>query len=270
MIDRADDMAYAIWLLKKHLGIKKIIIGIEKNKPNAIASMKAVAAKIDGVEVKPLPSVYPQGGEKVLIYHTTGKTVPAGKLPIDVGCVVCNCTTLAEIGRYALTGMPLFEKCVTVDGSAVTTPKNVIAPIGTPLQHLFDFCGGFKSEPGKVIYGGPMMGITVPDTNCPILKNTNAVLAFNEKDATLSEPQPCIRCGRCVNVCPFGINPPLIAKALKNGDTELLEKLGTNVCMECGCCSFVCPAHRPIVQNNKLAKAAIREAKAKQKAKEAK
>lgn len=270
MIDRADDMAYAIWLLKKHLGIKKVIIGIEKNKPNAIASMRVVAAKIDGVEVKPLPSVYPQGGEKVLIYHTTGKTVPAGKLPIDVGCVVCNCTTLAEIGRYALTGMPLFEKCVTVDGSAVATPKNVIAPIGTPLQHLFDFCGGFKSEPGKIIYGGPMMGITAPDADAPIFKNTNAVLAFNEKDSVLPKPQPCIRCGRCVNVCPFGINPPLIAKALKNGDTDLLEKLGTNVCMECGCCSFVCPAHRPIVQNNKLAKAAIREAKAKQKAKEAK
>lgn len=270
MIDRADDMAYALWLFKKHLGIERIIIGIEKNKPDAIQSMKALAAKIDGVEVKTLPSVYPQGGEKVLIYHTTGKTVPVGKLPIDVGCVVCNCTTLAEIGRYALSGMPLFEKCVTVDGSAVTTPKNVIAPIGTSLQTLFDFCGGFKSEPGKILYGGPMMGVSAPDTDVPIFKNTNAVLAFNEKDAVLPKPQPCIRCGRCVNVCPFGINPPLIAKAFKNGDLDTVEKLGLDACMECGCCSFVCPAHRPIVQNNKLAKAALREARAAKKAKEAK
>lgn len=269
MIDRADDMAYALWLLKKHLCIKKVIIGIEKNKPNAIASMKALAEKIEGVTVKILPSVYPQGGEKVLVYHTTGKTVPAGKLPIDVGCIVCNCTTLAEIGRFALTGMPLVEKCVTVDGSAVNTPKNVIVPIGTSIQDVVDFCGGFKSEPGKIIYGGPMMGITVPDASTPIIKNTNAVIAFSEKDSAPAKPQPCIRCGRCVNACPFSLNPPLIAKALAGKDTDALYKLGADVCMECGCCAFVCPANRPIVQNNKIAKAELKEALARKKAKEA-
>lgn len=269
MIDRADDMAYALWLLKKHLCIKKVIIGIEKNKPNAIASMKALAEKIEGVTVKILPSVYPQGGEKVLVYHTTGKTVPAGKLPIDVGCIVCNCTTLAEIGRFALTGMPLVEKCVTVDGSAVNTPKNVIVPIGTSIQDVVDFCGGFKSEPGKIIYGGPMMGITVPDASTPIIKNTNAIIAFSEKDSAPAKPQPCIRCGRCVNACPFSLNPPLIAKALAGKDTDALYKLGADVCMECGCCAFVCPANRPIVQNNKIAKAELKEALARKKAKEA-
>lgn len=269
MIDRADDMAYALWLLKKHLCIKKVIIGIEKNKPNAIASMKALAEKIEGVTVKILPSVYPQGGEKVLVYHTTGKTVPAGKLPIDVGCIVCNCTTLAEIGRFALTGMPLVEKCVTVDGSAVNTPKNVIVPIGTSIQDVVDFCGGFKSEPGKIIYGGPMMGITVPDASTPIIKNTNAIIAFSEKDSAPAKPQPCIRCGRCVNACPFSLNPPLIAKALAGKDTDALYKLGADVCMECGCCAFVCPANRPVVQNNKIAKAELKEALARKKAKEA-
>lgn len=269
MIDRADDMAYALWLLKKHLGIKKVIIGIEKNKPNAIASMKALAEKVEGVSVKELPSVYPQGGEKVLVYHTTGKKIAAGKLPIDVGCIVCNCTTLAEIGRFALTGMPLVEKCVTVDGSAVTTPKNVIVPIGTSIQELVDFCGGFKSEPGKIIYGGPMMGITVPDTSAPIIKNTNAIIAFNEKDSEPKKIQPCIRCGRCVNACPFSLNPPLIAKALNDKNFDSLYKLGADICMECGCCAFVCPANRPIVQNNKIAKAELKEALAKKKAKEA-
>ncbi len=264
MIDRTDDMAYGLHMLKKHLGVKKFIFGVESNKPSAIEKLSKVCEQIEGASVKALPSVYPQGGEKVMIYHTTGKVVPAGELPIDVGCIVINCTTLAEIGRYCLTGMPLVEKCVTVDGSAVKTPKNVIVPIGTAMQEVFDFCGGLSEDVAKVFYGGPMMGITVPDTSAPVMKTTNAIIALNEKDAYIPESQPCIRCGRCVNVCPFGINPPLISKAFKAGDADALEKLGANVCMECGCCQFVCPAHRPIVQNNKLAKAFIKEHKAKE------
>ena len=136
MIDRADDMAYGLKLLEEYLGIKKIIIGIEANKPEAIKSMKKLAENDNCVSVKVLPAVYPQGGEKVLIYHATGKVVKAGKLPIDVGCIVCNCTTVAEIGKYAKTGMPLVEKCITVDGSAVSQPKNVIVPIGTSMEDV--------------------------------------------------------------------------------------------------------------------------------------
>ncbi len=270
MIDRADDIKLALGYIKKYLAPKKIIIGIEKNKPEAIASMKALAAEDSIVSVKALSSVYPQGGEKVLIYHLTGKKVEVGKLPIDVGCVVSNCTTVADIGKFIRTGLPLTEKCVTVDGSSVKTPMNVIAPIGTPLKDVFEFAGGFKDDPYKILYGGPMMGISVPSINEPILKNTNAILAFNKKDAILRKPQPCIKCGRCINVCPFGINPPALARALSSHDYDSMVKFGADACMECGCCSFVCPANRPLVQNNKLAKAELREKRAKDKTKEAK
>lgn len=264
MVDRAEDIAFAIDTLTAHLNIGKVIIGIEKNKPQAIAAMKQLAKKNDKIQVCVLPSLYPQGGEKVLVYHTTGKVIPAGKLPIDVGCVVCNSTTMATIGQFLKTGMPLVEKCITVDGSAVKEPKNVIAPIGTSLKDVFEFCGGFTAEPEKVLYGGPMMGISVPDLDAPVLKNTNAVLALNAKDAKAPKTTACIKCGSCANHCPMGINPVTIAKALRHEDWETLEEAGTMLCMECGCCAFVCPAKRPIVQNNKLAKAALRAANAKE------
>lgn len=259
MIDDADSVKDGIELLKKYLDVKKIVIGIEKNKPEAILKMKEIAAIDDCVEVKQLPSVYPQGGEKVLIYNCVGKVVPEGKLPIDVGVIVINCTTLAFIAKYISNGIPLIEKVLTVDGSAVAEPKNVIAPIGTSMQDVFDFCGGFKEEPKKVLYGGPMMGIAVPDTTAPILKNNNAILAFAEKDAVLPEPTPCIRCGKCVSACPLNLMPLEYARALATENMELLELRKVNLCMECGCCSFVCPARRPLVENNKLAKAALRK-----------
>ena len=267
MVERADDMAYAIEALKTHLGLKSIIIGIENNKKKAIASMMDLMKQTCRgctVQVKVLPALYPQGGEKVLIYHTTGKVVPMGKFPIDVGCVVINCTTLAAIGAYLKTGMPLVEKCVTVDGGAVKEPRNVLVPVGTAMADVFAFCGGFTAEPAKVVYGGPMMGITVPDTNAPILKNTNAILALTEKETKLPKTTACIRCGACTNTCPFGLAPAAIAKAYKNKDAVALEDLHLNACMECGCCSFVCPANRPLVQTNKLAKVFLKEEKAKE------
>ncbi len=264
MINRSEDMAYGIELIIKYFDPKRVIIGIESNKKAAIASMKALANTDARISVKVLPSVYPQGGEKVLVYHTTGKAIPMGKLPIDVGCIVCNCTTIAAIGSYAKTGMPLVKKCVTVDGGAVKEPKNVIVPIGTSIKELIEFCGGLTSAPEKVLYGGPMMGIAIPDMDAPVLKNTNAVLALTTKEAKTPEASACIRCGSCLNTCPFGINPAGIAAALTKKDFETVEKLGINLCMECGCCSFVCPAHIPLVQNNKLAKAALREEKTKE------
>ena len=225
----------------------------------AIKTLKQATSNNSKISVKELPSIYPQGGEKVLIYHTVGRVVPEGKLPIDAGCVVLNSTTCAFIGKYLKTGMPLVEKCVTVDGSAIKEPKNIIAPIGATISDVIEFAGGFKSEPAKVIYGGPMMGISVPDLSYPIIKNTNAILAFDEAQTVIPKTTACIRCGACVNVCPFGINPPAIAKALKNEDFETLKEVGANLCMECGCCSYVCPASRPLVSNNRLAKQALRE-----------
>ena len=259
MIDRLDDIGTALWYIKKFFGIKKFIFGIEENKPEAIASIKSLSETDNTITVKVLPSLYPQGGEKVLIYQTTGKVVPIGKLPIDVGSIVSNCTTIADIGRYIRSGMPLVEKCVTVDGSSVKNPQNVIVPIGTSIFDVFEFCGGFSEEPGKLLYGGPMMGIAIPSFSAPILKNTNAVLAFNKRDSALNEPQNCIRCGSCINTCPFGINPPALAKALSEHDVEAMLKLKAEACMECGSCSFVCPANRPLVQNHRFIKAEIRE-----------
>ena len=270
MLDRTEDMACALEALKAHLGVKSIIIGVENNKKAAIASMMKLmkdTCKGCTVQVKVLPAVYPQGGEKVLIYHTTGRVVPVGKLPIDVGCVVLNCTTLAAIGAYLKTGMPLVEKCVTVDGGAVAEHQNVIVPIGTSIADVFAFCGGLKEEPDKVIYGGPMMGVTGPDMKSPVLKNTNAVLALTAKETKLPKTTACIRCGSCTNTCPFGLAPASIAKAYERRDAAALDALSLQACMECGCCSFVCPANRPLVQTNKLAKVFLKEEKAKEDAK---
>ena len=267
MLARTDDMKAGIEALKAHLGIKHVVIGIESNKKAAIKSMMQLmkdTAQGCRVDVKVLPAKYPQGGEKVLIYHTVGKVVPVGKLPIDVGCVVLNGTTLAAIGSYIQTGMPLVKKCVTVAGGAVKQPQNVIVPVGMALSEVFDVCGGFKCEPDKVIYGGPMMGVTVPDLSAPILKNTNAILALTAKETKQPETTSCIRCGSCTNSCPFGLAPAAIAKAYDQKDAVKLEELSLAACMECGCCSFVCPANRPLVQTNKLAKAFVREQKAKE------
>ena len=259
MVEKAEDILLAIETADKYMNFDRIIIGIEKNKPEAIAKMKELAAQNSKIQVKVLPSVYPQGGEKVLVYHTTGKQIGLGQLPADVGCIVCNTSTMAFIGSYLKTGMPLVERLVTVDGGCVKEPKNVLVPVGTALKDLFDFCGGLTEEPEKVLYGGPMMGISVPDMDVPVLKHTNAILALTAKEVKVPKTTACIRCGACVNHCPFGINPPAIAKGLKTNDMEMVIKAGVEICMECGCCEFSCPANRPIVQNNKLAKAAVRE-----------
>ena len=266
MLDQPELVLKGIELLQKHLSAKRIIFAIEDNKPDCLKLYREKTKGISGVEVQSLPAMYPQGGEKVLIYHTTGRMVPEGGLPIDAGAVVINCTTLAALARYITTGVPLFEKCVTVDGSAVREPKNVIVPIGTPMQAVFDFCGGFKEEPKKVLYGGPMMGIAVPDTAQPVLKTTNALLAFAEKDAVLPETTACIRCGTCIRTCPLNLMPVEIEHAYTMQDGARLKKLKVNLCMECGCCAYVCPAHRSLVQVNKLAKATLAGYNAEQKA----
>ena len=268
MLDKADYIFKGIDLVQKYLEPNTVIIGIENNKKSSIAKMKEMAQTRDNVQVKVLPAVYPQGGEKVLVYNTIGKIIPKGGLPIDVGAIVINCTTLAAIAEYIETGMPLVEKCVTVDGSAVAEPKNVIAPIGTPIKNLFDYCSGFSKDPKKVIYGGPMMGISVPSLDAPVLKMTNAVIAMDEKDAKLPKPTACINCGECVNHCPLKLDPRNISKAYKLNLVDELQNLCADLCMECGCCSYVCPANRPIVQTNKLAKAKLNEYLREQKAKE--
>lgn len=259
MLDYTDLVERGVRRIVGYLNPKAAYIGIENNKPLSIKTLSQRFTGDKNIIVKSLPPMYPQGGEKVLIYNTTGRIVPEGKLPLDVGVVIMNVTTLANIEMYIETGMPLVEKLVTVDGSAVKEPKNVFVPIGTRLRDVFEFCGGFKEEPGKLLYGGPMMGTAVPDLDAPILKNTNAVLAFNRKDSEVRKETPCIRCGNCVNHCPMRLNPPAIAKAYNNRDGASLYKQRVNLCMECGACSFICPANQPIVQRHKLAKLVLRE-----------
>ncbi|MBR6693822.1 MAG: electron transport complex subunit RsxC [Clostridia bacterium] len=267
MVNDADSIASGLEMLNRFLDAKRIIIGIEKNKPQCISALREATKDMPYVSVKALSAVYPQGGEKVLIYNILKRIVPEGKLPIDVGVVVLNCTTLAAIAKYISTGMPIVSKCITVDGSAIAEPKNVIVPIGTSIDDVIAFCGGYKTEPKKILYGGPMMGITVNDSSMPILKNNNAILAFDEKDATEPKTTPCIRCGKCVSQCPLALNPVLISKAYRNNDTAALADLKVNLCMECGCCSYTCPTKQPLVQRNKLAKVMLRNSKAKEAAK---
>lgn len=257
MLDDAQLLVDGIKLLKQFHQPKKVYIGIEINKPQCISKLREMTKDIDGVEVAELPTLYPQGCEKVLLHNITGRIIPEGKLPIDVGCVVMNTATLAAITKYIQTGMPLVEKYVTVDGSAIKNPQNVIVPIGASVRDVIEFTGGFKCEVGKAILGGPMMGTTVNDLDVPVVKNTGSILCLNEKDAVLPEPTACIHCGRCVDACPMSLMPTEIEQAYNKRDAEKLAKLKVNLCMECGCCSFNCPAKHRLVETNKLAKGVL-------------
>ena len=266
MLDDAEYVKRGVEILKKYISADEVVIGIEGNKPECIEKMLEIFAGDEMVRVEKLPKTYPQGAEKMLIYNTTGLIVPEGGLPSDVGCIVMNVTSVAFIAKYLETGMPLVEKCLTVDGSGIKNPMNVIAPIGASIDDVVAFAGGFTDDVAKVLYGGPMMGIAVYTTEAPIFKNNNAIVALSARDVLHAEPNPCIHCGRCVMACPMGLNPTAFSKALGVEDKEdratRLEGAKVNLCMECGCCSFVCPSRRPLVQNNRLAKADLREIRA--------
>lgn len=261
-IESPEDIMYGIYRVKKLLGVDSVIICVEDNKPEAIRILSEIAAKDDragdAVKIMKLRSKYPQGAEKVMIYSATGRVVPSGKLPADVGCVVMNITSVSFLARYLKTGMPLVSKRVTVDGSAVNNPMNVIVPIGTRICDVIEFTGGLKEEAKKILYGGPMMGMAVYDPEMPVMKQNNAILVFDEKDAVPPEPTACIRCGKCVAHCPMKLMPVAVEQALKVNDIDRLKKLSVLSCMECGCCSYGCPAARPLVQSMKLAKQKVR------------
>ena len=253
MQEDTDYVIKGIQAVMKYLNIPKCIIGIEANKPDDIAKMRKVTESMP-VEVKELPCKYPQGAEKVLIETCTGREVPFPGLPSDVGVIVMNVTSVAFIAKYLETGIPLVTKRLTVDGDIVRQPGNVEVIIGTPVQELLDFCGGLTEEPGKVLYGGPMMGTCIADLSQPILKNNNAILALSEKAARLPKATNCIHCGRCTNACPLGLSAKEIVQAYEKKNVELLIELNADLCMSCGTCSFVCPAKRPLAPSIALAK----------------
>lgn len=259
LLECGERLIDGIELLIKYLDIANVRIGIEDNKPEAIKHIKTLIEGRESWEVVVMRSRYPQGAEKVIIYECTGKVVPDGKLPADVGVLVMNVSSTGFIAEYVKTGMPLINKRITVDGSAIREPKNLCVPIGTRIIDVIDFCGGYKDTPNVLLMGGPMMGTAMYDDTYSIIKNNNAVLAFTEKDTPERPETACIRCGRCAFNCPVSLMPLNIEKAFKMEDVEELAALKVNLCMECGCCSYVCPARRHLVLTNKLAKKMLRE-----------
>ena len=262
-VEGLNDVIEGVYLIKQKLGIEKVVIGVESNKPRAIELLMQVAAdhrdNDDNVKIMKLPSKYPQGAEKVIIYSATGRKLPAGKLPSDVGCIVMNVTNVATLYRFITTGMPLVAKRITVDGTAVTEPKNLIVPIGTPIKEILDFVGVDTEDADRILMGGPMMGNPVVSDQSVLEKRNNAILVMRD-----TKPQPqtaCIRCGRCADTCPMSLYPAMVETALRLGNKESLNSLNINYCMECGCCSYVCPAKRPLTQVMRTAKAEIRRQK---------
>lgn len=260
MMENSEDIIEGAKLVKEYLGLSKVIIGIEADKPAAIEKLKGLTASLEGFSVMSLQGTYPQGAEKVIIEKVTGKEVPKGGLPADIGVVVMNVTTVGFINRYMKTGMPLVSKRVTVDGDCIAKPMNVEVAIGTAIKDVVEFCGGYTAEPGKIIYGGPMMGRALTDDEMPVLKQNNAIVVFSKEKAVMPAINPCIRCGRCISACPMGLAPVEIALALSVKDGEELAALNADLCMECGSCSYVCPAKRPVAQTMKEAKDFMRKA----------
>lgn len=255
MIENADDVIGGIKLVKDILGIKHAMIAIEENKPEAIKNFTEMADSDDTIDIIKLVSKYPQGAEKVIIYNSTGRIVREGMLPSDVGVIVMNISTVAFLYRYIQTGMPLVTRRLTIDGNAVRSPKNVRAVIGTSFRELLAFCDTDFDSVVKVIAGGPMMGMSVPDIDMPVVKTSNALLAVNKYDD--KKTTACIRCGRCVRVCPLDLMPADIDRAYKTRNIEELKKLKVMLCMNCGSCSYVCPANRRLAETNQLAKTLI-------------
>jgi len=260
IIEDAEDVLEGIRRIMHYLGLARCYIGVEDNKPKAIEKLKEMVQGMPGVGVVALKSKYPQGAEKVLIYETTGRVLGEGKLPADIGVIVTNVTTAACMAQYFRDGVPLISKRVTVDGGAIASPQNVKVLVGTPIKEVFEFCGGYKAEPKKILMGGPMMGTAIYDETYPVVKNNNALLAFDEQQVEYYSETACIRCGRCVRSCPMNLMPLRIEDCFNRDDIEGLKEYKVNLCMECGCCAFACPAKRHLVQTHRLAKVRVRKA----------
>lgn len=260
MEEQAKAVVFGFRALMKGAGVAKGIVCVEDNKPEAIEALKGAIAQFKELELAVLPSRYPRGGEKQLIEIVLGREVPPPPgLPLNVGVIVSNVGTAYAMGQAIRTGLPLVERVVTVTGEGIARPANFKVLLGTPVSYLIEKAGGFKGTPGKVIMGGPMMGVSLRDLNVPVLKGTSGIVVLTEDEAKADPVLPCIRCGRCVNACPMRLLPVWISAYAENGFLEEAEKFRAMDCCECGACSYECPSRRPLVQNIRLAKARIME-----------
>ena len=257
MLEHAEEIMVGVFILMKAIRVNKAFVGIENNKPDAIRLMKKVAAAYAGIEIVPLQMKYPQGGEKQLIEAIMGRQVPAGALPVSVGAVVQNVSTVFAVYQAVQKNKPLFERVVTVTGDGLSNPSNLCVRMGTPVRQLVETCGGLPEDTCKVICGGPMMGKALVNLDVPVSKGTSGILLMGGQEARRSAVQPCIRCAKCVAVCPMGLEPYLLATVSAHGDFERAENENILSCIECGSCQFTCPSHRPILDYVRLGKAKV-------------
>ena len=249
MLEYPDEVAFGLEAILKATGARRGIIGIEANKPQAIQAMQAAVGDLD-FEVVPLQVKYPEGAEKQLIKAITGREVPSGGLPLNIGVVVNNVATAVAIARAIKSGTPVYERVVTVSGDLVPRPANLLVRIGTPIRALLEYCGGFSESPVRIISGGPMMGQAIADLDTPVVKGTSGILVLSDRVAAMEEEEPCIRCGRCVDVCPTYMMPLFAARY---PDEEALEYNPLD-CIECGSCSYICPANQRLLPRIRLTK----------------
>lgn len=265
MLEEPIKMIRAIEMLTHFLQVEKTFIGVEVNKLDAIDVLNA-ALQENGLnaEVVPLQVKYPQGAEKMLITAITGREVPAGQLPLDVGTIVSNVGTLVALYNWFYKHQPLIERVVTVTGPGIQRPANLMVPIGTPLNEVLEYCGGLKNAADRVILGGPMMGLPQKHDRSPVIKGTSGVLVLTPNDVHELTRHQCVRCGRCLEACPVYLNPSRLGILAKKGlYEEMRQDEHLMDCMECGCCAFVCPSGIPLVQNFRVAKSYLRQQKVK-------
>jgi electron transport complex protein RnfC len=254
MLERGKEMLIGIRILMIGLNVTKAYIGIESNKPDAIEHLQKLCKDFPGIEVVPLKVKYPQGGEKQLIKAVVNREVPSGKLPLEVGCVVNNVGTAFAVYEAVQKNKPLIDRVVTVTGKSLKKPSNLLVRIGTPVSSLIDFAGGLPEDTGKVINGGPMMGKALTSLEVPVVKGTSGILIMPEKESRRIPVVNCIRCARCISVCPMGLEPVLLAQLSENQMYEQAEKEKILDCIECGSCHFTCPAGRPLLDFLRLGK----------------
>lgn len=258
MLEHPEEILVGVDLIMKAVGVTKGYVGIENNKPDAIKLMTEKAKQYPNIEIVPLKVKYPQGGEKQLIDAVIGRQVPAPPaIPINVGAVVQNVGTAFAIYEAVMKNKPLIDRIITVTGKSVKNPSNLLARLGTPFQQLIDECGGLPKDTGKIIGGGPMMGKALLSLEVPMTKGSSGLLLMNKEEARRSEPQPCIRCAKCVNACPMGLEPFLLSKVAAMEEWEMAEKNDVVSCIECGSCQFTCPSKRPLLDMIRVGKSTV-------------